>query len=332
MSLFIANIFLGFSGFLLSTYIAHKKRRKTEHFICPLRGSCSEVVHSNYSRFLGFPVELLGMAYYAVIAIGYGVRGMFPEFDGFLSVPLMFVSTFALLFSFYLTFIQVVTLRKLCTWCLISATLTLCIFLFSFVSSVGTLIPFLSYAAFPISLLHILGLAIGLGASTLADVFFFKFLRDSRISELESEMLHTFSQVIWLAIGIILMTGLGMYLPAFESWKQNPTFLLTCLVMGVVVINGAMLNLFVTPKFLQIQNRLPHEHQEGELVHIRKLVFLLGPISLVSWYTVFILHAFGGRVPASFELMLQIYLSTIFVVGLLGQIISARMGRTIVSS
>lgn len=324
MPFFIANIFLGFTGFLLATYIAHKKRRKTEHFICPLRGSCSEVVHSNFSRFLGMPVELLGMAYYAVIAIGYGVRGMFPEINGLLVIPLVFVSTFALFFSFYLTFIQIFTLKKLCTWCLISATLTLFIFGFSLVSSFEVMIPFLISSAFAISIVHVLGLALGLGSATLADIFLFKFVKDGHISELEVEIIHTFSQVIWFAIGIIVMTGLGLAVADLNSVIENPNVMLKWIVMGVVILNGAILNLFVTPKFLQIQSGLPHEHQAGELVHIRKLVFLLGPISLVSWFSVFLLTAFGDVIFTSFELMLQIYLSLIIVAGIIGQIVDAR--------
>lgn len=324
MPFFIANIFLGFSGFLLSLYIAHKKRRKTEHFVCPLRGNCTEVVHSPFSRFLGIPVEYLGLFYYAIIAIGYGFRATWPDLNGYLVIPLVFLSTFALLFSFYLTFIQVFTLRKLCTWCLISATFTLFIFFDSLFGSFTSIIPFLDRAELPISILHVFGIAMGLGAATLADIFFFKFLKDAHISEFEADVLQTFSQIIWLAIGIILMTGLGLYLPEMGSFNQQAAFLMKWGVLFIIVINAALLNLFVTPKFLQIQFGI-HEHEVGELIQTRRLVFLFGPISLVSWYAVFVLEAVGNRAIFSFETLFQIYASLVIFSTLVGQVFERQL-------
>ncbi len=131
MPAYILIIFIGFAGFLLSHYIAHKKRRKDEHFVCPLRASCTEVVHSDYSRFLGIHVEHIGMLYYGLIAIGYGLLASLSGIAMF-SLILFSISTLAFLFSVYLTFVQIFILRKLCTWCLISAFMCLMIFLISF--------------------------------------------------------------------------------------------------------------------------------------------------------------------------------------------------------
>jgi len=128
MPAYILIIFIGFTGFLLSHYIAHKKRRKDEHFVCPLRASCTEVVHSDYSRFLGIPVEYLGMIYYGFIAVGYGLLASSLNF-ALLAIVIFSISTFAFLFSVYLTFVQIFILKKLCTWCLISAFFCLMIFL-----------------------------------------------------------------------------------------------------------------------------------------------------------------------------------------------------------
>ncbi len=49
MSEYIVIIFVAFAGLFLATYLMHKKRRKTEHLICPLKGNCSEVIQSKYS-------------------------------------------------------------------------------------------------------------------------------------------------------------------------------------------------------------------------------------------------------------------------------------------
>ncbi len=128
MPLYILNIFLGFVGFLLAFYIAQKKRKKVQHFVCPLRGNCHDVIYSDYSRVFGIPIEYLGMLYYGIIALAYGFFSVVPHRSMSAVVIIFFLSTFAVVFSVYLTLLQIFTLKKLCTWCLISAGLTVCIF------------------------------------------------------------------------------------------------------------------------------------------------------------------------------------------------------------
>lgn len=138
----LSIVFIAFGGFLLSLFLFHKKRRKSEPFICPLRGRCSEVIHSDYSKFFGLPVEIIGLMYYASIALGHGLVLGFPHAMGWLDLALLVASMTAFLFSLYLTFIQVVALRKLCTWCLLSATFCLSIFVLTVLKSVPTMTPF----------------------------------------------------------------------------------------------------------------------------------------------------------------------------------------------
>ncbi len=325
MSFYIINIFLGFIGFLLALYLAHKKRRRTEHFICPLRGNCHAVIYSHFSKFFNIPIEYLGLLYYAVTALSYGLLATLPGLDKSFTTFLFFISTFALVFSFYLTFIQFFTLRKLCTWCLLSAILCALIFGFLLASSSEMLIPILSAWKPWILLLHVVAMAVGLGAATLADLFFFKFLRDFRISEMESAVLQTFSQVIWLALGLIVMTGLGLFLPDSASLLVSDKFLMKMFVVFVIIINGAFLNLFIAPRFLQLQFG-KHHHQPGELVRTRQLAFLFGPISVVSWYVAFVLGMLE-KAPASLQVMSKWYLALMIVAVLFGQIIERHIDK-----
>lgn len=121
MILEIVIALLGFSGFLLASYIRDTKKSSTP-LVCPLEGSCETVVHSKYSFFLGIPVELLGIIYYGFVTLAYFFYAFFPGImPGIISYLILGLSTAAFLFSLYLTAVQSFLLKHWCTWCLISA-------------------------------------------------------------------------------------------------------------------------------------------------------------------------------------------------------------------
>ena len=125
----VVSALLGLAGFCLAYYLRCKKAHKGDVFVCPMKASCTEVIHSSFASFFGVPVELLGTLYYLSVTVGYSLRVALPLETVSLITPLLLLATIALTFSTYLTFIQLVRIRKLCTWCLLSAVLCLCIFL-----------------------------------------------------------------------------------------------------------------------------------------------------------------------------------------------------------
>lgn len=323
----LSIVFIAFGGFLLSLFLFHKKRRKSEPFVCPLHGKCSEVIHSDYSRFLGIHVEILGLAYYALVALGHGVVLGFPQTLGWLNLPLLIASSAAFLFSMYLTFIQVVALRKLCTWCLLSAMFCLLIFGVTVLSTLDVVLPFLVEYRSVILVLHVLAMALGLGAATLTDIFFFKFLKDSRISEDEAQVLSTLSETIWLALGVSIITGTALFLPDAASYLETPKFLAKLVVIVVIVLTGSFLNLYIAPKLVKISFAEPHHHKEGELGRARRIAFALGSISIVSWYCAFILGSLPATTPFSFFPFLKIYLLLLVVAVTIGQFVENRLSH-----
>ena len=119
----------GLGGVLLSNFIRRKKTAK-EILVCPAGFDCESVIHSKYSKFLGIPVENLGILYYLSVTIGYGVFLFSPERSSDVySFFMLSLTVAAFLFSVYLTFIQAVVLREWCTLCLLSALLSTLIFI-----------------------------------------------------------------------------------------------------------------------------------------------------------------------------------------------------------
>lgn len=118
-----------FLGFLIAFYINYKKSRQ-EKLVCIIGENCNKVVTSKYSRFLGMCLEILGMAYYGLIALYYGVDGAFFQSNfPLVDTAVVGTSILALILSLYLIVIQLAVLRDLYEWCIASAILSTLIFL-----------------------------------------------------------------------------------------------------------------------------------------------------------------------------------------------------------
>src|SRR3989344_5256019 len=123
----IAIFILAASGFLIASHI-YRKKTKQNPLICPIKFDCNTVVNSDYSKFFGTPVEILGMLYYAFIALSYLFSILMPNpISAFFSGFLLAASTAAFLFSLYLMGILAFILKKGCSWCFLSAILCIII-------------------------------------------------------------------------------------------------------------------------------------------------------------------------------------------------------------
>lgn len=324
MASHIIIIFAGFVGFSIANYIHHKKS-VNEVLACPVRADCETVVQSRFAKFFGIPVEILGMIYYGFIALFYGLVALIPEIS---VTPVNFfiitVTTAAFLFSVYLTFIQALAIKNWCSWCLVSAALSTIIFITAIFSLPEGLISFLEKTHEVIALIHIMSIAIGVGAATIADIFFFKFLKDLRISQFEADVLKTISEVVWLALGVLVISGLALYLPHSAELLETPKFLVKIIIVAVIIVNGALLNLIVSPKLIHISFGEKHKHEKGELHRLERFALALGAISMISWYSALLLGAISS-IALSFIQIFGIYMGLLVVGVIVSQIIERRI-------
>ncbi len=318
---YLIIIFSAFGGFLISFYIHHKKS-SNEVMICPLNFDCETVIYSQYSKFFGIPLEFLGMTYYAAIAISYAfIMSSAQALSSTLSVLVLTASLGAFLFSLYLTFLQMFNLKQFCTWCLFSAGLSTIILVSAlsvWAPAREPLIRFLTNYYDFISALHVLALAIGLGGATISEILFLKFLKDFKISEEESDILYTLSQVIWLSLGVSVVTIIGVYLPHADKFSMSALFSVKVVLLLFIIINGAVLNLLISPKLVNISFGGKHDHEAGELKQLRRLAFALSAISIISWYFSFIVTMLENSSWTSSQIF-SLYLVIIFVGLILSQ-------------
>ena len=121
-------IILGSIGTINSYYIYHKKIRN-QPLVCNIIGkNCNKVIRSKYGSVFGIDNTLFGILYYAGIAL-YGLGSIFFSNLAALEPYVFWATAGAALFSAYLLYAQIFVLKEYCQYCLLSALLSIIIFL-----------------------------------------------------------------------------------------------------------------------------------------------------------------------------------------------------------
>ncbi len=305
-------------GFIITIRI-YKKKHKKKPLVCPFNADCDSVITSDYSSFLGIGLEIYGAIYYGIITLSYLSLILFPAIGTELFIfSITTISIAAFLFSIYLTFIQAFVIRIWCSWCLMSAGISTLIFIFSMIGvsiSGFSFAPILAENQSYITLLHLLGFALGVGGATISDVLFLRFLKDFKITKEESDVLKLMSQIVWFGLLLVIISGIGLFIPQAATLLASAKFLTKIIIIGIIILNGFLLNLFITPKLLSISWKTSGVDVK-RTINLSHIAFASGAISFVSWYTVFFL-GFAKNVPFSFSQLIAFY-GIALVIGIVG--------------
>ena len=309
---YLLTIVFALIGFAITSMIHHKKKHG-HALVCPLGSDCNSVVYSSYSKFFGIDVVTIGLFYYGFIAVFYTTINFLGSFlPDYVFLVGFLLSVGAVIFSIYLLIVQFLVMKEWCFWCLASALATLVILISSGLTMGTSLYTFLLEYKIVIVIMHALSAALGVGTVLVTDVFFMKFLKDYKISESESEILDTLSQVVWFALGLLILTGLALFLPTSWEYLAKTKFIAKVVVVGVIVINGSLLNLFIAPKLIKISFTNDSIDHHNETHHLRKFAFAFGAVSIVSWISTFILGSVRS-LPLSVLGILGIYTILIII-------------------
>ena len=119
------------AGVFVALYLTLYKLGYIGTLACAV-GSCETVQTSKWATFLGFPVGGWGVAYYlGVLALA--LIGLTPRYADSrrLSDVLIGVTGFGLLFSLWLTYLELFVIHAICQWCVVSAILATILFVLS---------------------------------------------------------------------------------------------------------------------------------------------------------------------------------------------------------
>lgn len=109
-------------GLFDAGYLSYFKLFSEIELLCGESAGCDVVNNSPYAQVFGVPVALLGLFYYAAVLFCTLIDRKLPVF---------LLSAAGLAFSFYLTYVEVFILHAICFWCVVSALLTIAIFILS---------------------------------------------------------------------------------------------------------------------------------------------------------------------------------------------------------
>jgi uncharacterized membrane protein len=122
---------LALAGIFISLYLTLYKLGVIGELSCSI-GSCETVNTSKWSRFLGLPVAAWGLLFYLdVFAVS--VIGTLARFEDerVISVILAAEAAIGVLFSVWLTYLELGVIHAICIWCVTSAVVVTLILIVS---------------------------------------------------------------------------------------------------------------------------------------------------------------------------------------------------------
>jgi uncharacterized membrane protein/thiol-disulfide isomerase/thioredoxin len=132
---------LALVGLGIATYLSYVEITHVEAICGPISG-CNFVQSSPYARILNIPVAVLGVLYYLGIGVLWaGQRSLSRRWANRSVLGLLGLTFIGILFSIYLTFLEIFVVRAICMWCLGSALAATVLMLLVVVSATRSPLP-----------------------------------------------------------------------------------------------------------------------------------------------------------------------------------------------
>jgi uncharacterized membrane protein len=124
---------LSLIGLGVALYLTYVEATSAQAICGPI-GDCNSVQSSSYARLFGFlPVGLLGAFGYVGILVVWLYRRFRKDALAEMTGPALFgMTAFGVLFSIYLTYLEIFVIHAVCMWCISSAVIMLLLMLLTF--------------------------------------------------------------------------------------------------------------------------------------------------------------------------------------------------------
>ena len=122
-------------GSINALYLTWIKSSNSEA-ACAGIGDCDAVNNSLYSEIFGIPVAMLGLALYVFIVVLVCLEARRPKWTFWIQLAVFGLALAGMLFSGWLTYVEIEILQLICPYCILSAVLIVAIFTLSFIDLV----------------------------------------------------------------------------------------------------------------------------------------------------------------------------------------------------
>lgn len=303
----ISLLVIALSGFAILFYVFLRRRRKEKEEQPYDPAKDDPILHIRNKLFFEIPVEKILLGYFAIVALTYLVKLIVGFRLPGIDLAILYLSGLTFFLGIYKMAMSVGVVHKFSPWLMFSLVFSLIIF---FVVFAGIQVDFINLLIetreYNLSI-HILGLVMGLGGTLIIDIMFSHFMRRYKISARESVIMHLISQMIIFGLFLLILSGIALLLPDYNNFVENPRFIMKMIVVFIVIINGGVLNLYLTPKMKKISLKEKGE-DKGRHERLTKISFALGAVSIVSWLSAFLLAMLKELFDMPFQYLLTGYL------------------------
>ena len=126
LMLVLALAGIGVAGYLSYAYLADQA------IACGQSQGCDLVAQSGYSRIFGIPIAVFGLLAYIALVILLVAHGRIGEnLEAYVPLAMLGISLIGVLFSAYLTYLELFVILTVCKWCVASALIMTAFFVLS---------------------------------------------------------------------------------------------------------------------------------------------------------------------------------------------------------
>ena len=173
-------------------------------------------------------------------------------------------------------------------------------------------------------IIHAFAGAIGIGATTVTDTLFFKFIADRSFSKGEQKTMETVSLLLWVAIITLLITGALLFFSNPAVYGASSKFILKMIIVGIIFFNGLLLTFYISPRLNLLQ--FSDSKERSSDMSFKRIAFFSGVLSISSWYGAFLLGLLAS-IPMTIGQGFLIYLGVLIIGGVISQIMLNRFSH-----
>lgn len=156
-----------------------------------------------------------------------------------------------------------------------------------------------------VTIFHVFFVVVGMGSALVTDLLFVYFAINKTLAPFETKVIRLLSRAVTFALCAILVSGFFLFLSDTERYLASAKFLTKMSVVAILVVNGFLLHTLV----------FRHLGERGYLQRVanrtaRRIAFLLGAVSFVSWVSAMSLGVLD-KIPFSYVTALSLYLATL---------------------